>query len=57
VVIFDGELRSLKRFKDDVSEVEGGQEFGFSLENFNDVKEGDAFEAYRVFEISKVLGG
>ena len=57
VVIFDGELRSLKRFKDDVSEVEGGQEFGFSLEKFNDVKEGDAFEAYRVFEISKVLGG
>lgn len=57
VVIFDGELRSLKRFKDDVSEVEGGQEFGFSLEKFNDVKEGDAFEAYRIFEISKVLGG
>ncbi len=55
IVIFDGEMNSLKRFKDDVSSVESGQEFGFSLENFNDIKEGDTFEAYEIVEIAKKL--
>ncbi len=55
IVIFDGEMNSLKRFKDDVSLVEGGQEFGFSLENYNDIKEGDTFEAYEVVEVAKKL--
>ena len=55
VVIFDGELKSLKRFKDDASEVSVGQEFGFGLKNFNDIKEGDNFEAYELIEIAKTL--
>ena len=55
VVIFDGKLKSLKRYKDDVSEVEAGQEFGFSLENFNDIKDGDTFESYKLIEIAKTL--
>ncbi len=55
IVIFDGALASLKRFKDDTSEVEAGQEFGFSLVNYNDVKEGDSFEAYELVEIAKTL--
>lgn len=57
VVIFDGELKSLKRFKDDVSDVDSGQECGFGLVNFNDLKEGDTFEAYRTIEIAKTLDG
>ena len=55
VVVFDGPLASLKRYKDDVTTVEAGQEFGFSTENFNDMKEGDAFEAYEVIQITKKL--
>ena len=55
VVVFDGALKSLKRFKDDVSEVSAGQEFGFSLDNYNDLKEGDSFEAYRLVEIAKTI--
>ncbi len=55
VVVYDGELKSLKRFKDDVSLVEGGQEFGFGLKDYNDIKEGDAFETYRTFEVAKKL--
>ncbi|HOW81290.1 MAG TPA: translation initiation factor IF-2 [Spirochaetota bacterium] len=55
VVIFDGKLKSLKRFKDDVSSVEAGQEFGFGLEDFNDIKDGDTFEAYKLVEIAKTL--
>ncbi len=55
VVIFDGALKSLKRYKDDVSEVPAGQEFGFGLDGFNDMKEGDSFEAYRLVEIAKTI--
>ena len=55
VVIYDGQLKSLKRFKDDVAEVDAGQECGFALENYNDIKEGDTFESYRNVEISKTL--
>ena len=55
VVIYDGTLKSLKRFKDDVSQVEAGQEFGFGLENFNDMKEGDTFEAYKLSTIARNL--
>lgn len=46
VVVFEGKLDSLKRFKDDVKEVAQGYECGITLENFNDVKEGDIVEAY-----------
>ena len=55
VVVFDGALKSLKRFKDDANEVLGGQECGIGLENYNDLKENDTFEAYRVVEIAKKL--
>jgi translation initiation factor IF-2 len=46
VVVFDGKLASLKRFKDDVREVAAGYECGISLEGFQDVKQGDVIEAY-----------
>ncbi len=47
-VVFDGKLASLKRFKDDVREVAEGYEFGFVLEGFSDLQEGDILEAYRL---------
>ena len=46
IVTFEGELDSLKRFKDDVREVSQGYECGISLVNYNDIKEGDIIEAY-----------
>jgi translation initiation factor IF-2 len=55
VVVFDGPIASLKRYKDDVSIVEAGQEFGFSTSDFHDMKEGDSFEAYEVIQIAKKL--
>ncbi len=51
--IFDGPLTSLKRFKDDVREVKSGFECGLVFENFNDVKEGDQFEAYKMVEVPR----
>ena len=53
VVIYDGKLASLKRFKDDVKEVRAGYECGFVFENYNDVKEGDQVEAYKMVEIPR----
>lgn len=55
VVIHDGELASLKRFKDDVKEVATGYECGMGLERFNDIKEGDILEAYTFEEIKREL--
>ncbi len=55
VVLFDGELDSLKRFKDDVKEVKDGFECGLSLKNFNDIKEGDQLEVYEVVEVARTL--
>ena len=55
VVIHEGSLASLKRFKDDVKEVEQGFECGIGMENFNDVKVGDEIEAYIVEEIERSL--
>jgi translation initiation factor IF-2 len=46
VVVFEGKLASLKRFKDDVREVAAGYECGLSLEGFQDIKQGDVIEAY-----------
>ncbi len=53
IVIFDGKLASLKRFKDDVKEVKAGYECGFVFEKFNDVKEGDQVESYKMVEIPR----
>ncbi len=50
VVTYEGELGSLKRFKDDVKEVKEGYECGLSIENFNDIKEGDIIEGYEMVE-------
>ncbi len=55
VVLFDGELDSLKRFKDDVKEVKEGFECGLSLKNFNEINEGDQLEAYEVVEVARSL--
>ena len=55
VVIHEGELDSLKRFKDDVREVKAGFECGLSLKNFNDIKEGDQLEVFEVVEVARSL--
>jgi translation initiation factor IF-2 len=56
VVVYNGKLASLKRFKEDVREVEAGYECGIGIENFNDVKVGDVIEAYETVELAKTLG-
>lgn len=53
VVIYEGSISSLKRFKDDAREINTGYEGGLSIENFNDVKEGDVIEAYTMKEIER----
>jgi translation initiation factor IF-2 len=55
IVIYTGELGSLKRFKDDVKEVVGGYECGLNISNFNDIKVGDVIEGYQEFEVKKTL--
>jgi translation initiation factor IF-2 len=55
IVIYTGELGSLKRFKDDVKEVVGGYECGLNITNFNDIKVGDVIEGYQEIEIRKTL--
>ena len=55
IVIYTGELGSLKRFKDDVKEVVGGYECGLNIHNFNDIKAGDIVEGYQEFEVKKTL--
>jgi translation initiation factor IF-2 len=55
VVIHEGELDSLKRFKDDVREVKAGFECGLSLRNFDDLKVGDQLEVYEVVEVARTL--
>ena len=55
VVVWTGELDSLKRFKDDVKEVKSGFECGLTLKNFNDLKEGDQLEVFEVQEVARTL--
>lgn len=55
VVIYDGELASLKRFKDDVKEVSKGYECGLNIKNYNDIQVGDIIEAYETVEVKKKL--
>ncbi len=55
VVVWAGEIDSLKRFKDDVKEVKSGFECGLSLKNFNDIKEGDQLEVFEVQEVARTL--
>lgn len=55
IVVYEGKLSSLKRYKDDVKEVSAGQECGLGIENYNDIKEGDIVEAFEIQEIKRTL--
>jgi translation initiation factor IF-2 len=55
IVVFEGELSSLKRFKDDVREVDAGYECGLSINNYNDIKIGDIIESFKIIETKKKL--
>ena len=55
VVVFTGELSSLKRFKDDAKEVAKGYDCGMQVKNYNDIREGDIIEAFREVEVKKTL--
>ncbi len=55
VVVYTGELASLKRFKDDVKEVSKGYDCGMQIKNYNDIKEGDIIEAYQEVAVKKKL--
>ena len=55
VVIYEGELESLRRFKDDVNEVKSGTECGIAVRNYNDVKVGDQIECYERIEVARTI--
>ncbi|MEX2527991.1 MAG: translation initiation factor IF-2 [Gemmatimonadota bacterium] len=57
ILVYTGEIASLKRFKDDVKEVREGFECGISIANFNDVKVGDVLECFKVEEVARTLAG
>jgi translation initiation factor IF-2 len=57
VEVYDGQVASLKRFKDDAREVKEGLECGIGVENFNDVKVGDVLESYHVEQVARTLDG
>jgi len=54
IVVYEGKISSLKRFKDDVKEVKAGYECGLTIENYNDIKEGDIIEAYTMVKVKQV---
>jgi translation initiation factor IF-2 len=53
VVVYDGTIASLRRFKDDVQQVQTGFECGIGLEGYRDIKDGDTIESYEVREIAR----
>ena len=55
VVIFEGSLKSLRRFKDDVREVQQRYECGMSFENYDDIKDGDVIECFEAEEVARTL--
>ena len=55
VVVYEGELESLRRFKDDVNEVRAGTECGIGVKNYNDIKAGDQIECYQRVEVARTL--
>lgn len=55
VVIYEGELESLRRFKDDVNEVRNGMECGIGVKNYNDVRSGDVIEVFEVIEVQRTI--
>ena len=55
IVIYEGELESLRRFKDDVQEVRNGMECGIGVKNYNDVRAGDQIEVFEIVEVKREL--
>lgn len=55
VIVYEGKLNTLKRYKDDAKEAVAGQECGLGIENFNDIKEGDIVEAFDIIEVKRTL--
>ena len=55
MVIYEGELESLRRFKDDVQEVRKDMECGIGVKNYNDVKPGDQIEVFEIVEVQRSL--
>jgi translation initiation factor IF-2 len=55
VVIFQGELESLRRFKDDAQDVRNGMECGIGVKDYNDVKPGDKIEVYEITQVERTL--
>ncbi|XPE54233.1 hypothetical protein ACNKHW_20150 [Shigella flexneri] len=55
MVIYEGELESLRRFKDDVAEVRNGMECGIGVKNYNDVRPGDMIEVFQVIEVQRTI--
>ncbi|WP_297595962.1 translation initiation factor IF-2 [uncultured Cetobacterium sp.] len=55
VIVYEGKLNTLKRYKDDAKEVVAGQECGLGIENFNDIKESDIVEAFDIIEVKRTL--
>ena len=55
VVIHEGKLKTLKRFKDEVREVREGYECGMAFENYDDIRQGDVIEAFEVEEVQRDL--
>ena len=53
IVILEGKISSLKRFKDDAKEVAQGYECGIGIEDYNDIKEGDEIECFRMVEVAR----
>jgi len=55
VVVYEGELESLRRFKDDVNEVRMGTECGIGVKNYNDVRPGDQIEVFERIEVARTI--
>jgi len=55
IVVYTGTLGSLKRFKDDVKEVQAGYDCGLNIDGYNDIKTGDIIEAYTIVEVKRKL--
>jgi translation initiation factor IF-2 len=55
IIINEGDIGTLKRFKDDVKEVDAGYECGLNINGYNDIKVGDVIEAYKIIETKKKL--
>lgn len=55
ILVHDGTISSLKHFSQDVKEVKAGSECGIGIENFNDIKDGDSIECYRIEEVSRTV--